>query len=84
MSLLETFQQGCCLYQEASFSKTDTPYKETEFPFGDTTYKLITKEDKIVLPAVKYYHKTLCHPGESLTELTMAQHFTWKGMQNTV
>jgi hypothetical protein len=50
----------------------------------------MTKEDKIVLPkalqtkAVKYYPKTLCHPGETRTEITMAQHYTWKGMQNTV
>jgi hypothetical protein len=62
----------------------------TEFPFGDKTYRIVTKESKITLPkalqtkAVKYYHTTLCHPGETRTELTMAQHYTWKGMRNTV
>jgi hypothetical protein len=57
----------------------DMPYKETEFPFGDKTYRIVTKESKIVLPKalqtkeVKYNHTTLCHPGETQTELTMAR-----------
>ena len=65
-------------------------YKETVYPCGDKSYTLITKENRIVLPkvmqkkAVEWYHQVLMHPGETRTELTMAQHFCWKGMRNTV
>jgi predicted outer membrane repeat protein len=68
----------------------DPPYIEEIFPFGDEEYCLITKGGKIVLPkslqtkAVKWYHVQLMHPGETRTELTMAQHYTWVGMRNTV
>jgi transposase InsO family protein len=71
-------------------AEKDTPYEEQSFPFGDKEFKLITKENKIVIPevlqlkAVQYYHLTLCHPGEKRTEATLAQHYTWKGMQKTV
>ena len=65
-------------------------YKTTVYPSGDKSYTLVTKEDKIVLPkamqkkAVEWYHAVLMHPGETRTELTMAQHFCWKGMRKTV
>ena len=57
------------------------------FPSGEKQYTLITKENKIVLPnmlqeeAVKWYHGVLMHPGKMRTDLTMGQHFAWKGMQ---
>ena len=65
-------------------------YTYTTFNFGDSSFDLITKHDKIVLPtslqrrAVQWYHETLLHPGLSRTELTMAQHYTWKGMHSTI
>ena len=65
-------------------------YKETRFPFGDKEFLLITKDSKIVLPkalqyiAVQWYHVALMHPGETQTELTIAQHYTWSGLRNTV
>ena len=65
-------------------------YKETVFPSGDKRYTLITKENKIVLPktlqeeGIKWYHGVLMHPGKTRTELTMGQHFTWRGMRHTV
>jgi hypothetical protein len=71
-------------------AQKDTNYVKQEFPFGDKKFSLVTKDSKIVLPlalqrkAVQYYHCTLCHPGEQRTELTMNQHYTWKGMRNTV
>jgi hypothetical protein len=38
-------KQDAC-YIKRRLSKKATLYKGTEFPFGDITYKLITKEDK--------------------------------------
>ena len=77
-------------YIQKRLNDRDTPYAKQEFPFGDKKFNLVTKQDKIVLPtslqtkAVKYYHTTLCHPGETRMELTMGQHYTWKGMRNTI
>jgi len=70
--------------------KSPNRYVVQERKFSGTTYKLVTRENKIVLPtsmqrkAVVWYHQVLCHPDETRTELTMAQHFCWKGMCNTV
>ena len=70
--------------------KSPKRYVIQECKFSGTTYQLVTREDKIVLPtsmqrkAVEWYHQILCHPGETRTELTMGQHFCWKGMRNTV
>ena len=54
-------------------------------------YDLVVREDKIVLPkalqkrATEWYHAVLTmHPGETRTELTMGQHFTWSKMCSTV
>jgi len=52
--------------------------------------KLITKDDKIVIPEqlqeriVQWYHTFLCHPGETRTESSIRQHFTFKGLQTRV
>jgi len=84
------YRQKRDAYIQRRLGETDTPYIEQSFPFGDETFKLITKDDKIVLPkelhtkAVKYYHYTLCHPGQDHTEETLRQHYTWKGMRHTV
>ena len=65
-------------------------YKLLERKFSGQTFSLVTREDKIVIPkdlqkqTVEWYHEMLCHPGETRTELTIAQHFCWKGMRNTV
>ena len=70
--------------------KSPNRYDTQERKFSGQTYTLVTRENKIVLPtslqkkAVDWYHKILCHPGETRTELTMGQHFCWKGMQTTV
>ena len=48
------------------------------------------KEGKIVVPtplrqkAVEWYHEQLCHPGETRTEATLRQHFTFPGLKPTV
>lgn len=70
--------------------KHSAAYSTEDYKHGDKTYNLITKNCKTVVPkslqkrAVKYYHSLLMHPGETRTELTIAQHFTWKGLCNTV
>ena len=33
---------------------------------------------------VQWYHESLCHPGESRTEQTIRQHFTWKNLKGKV
>jgi hypothetical protein len=65
-------------------------YREIPFRGGDKTHDLICKNDKIVVPQplqrrlVHWYHEMLCHPGETQTELTIRQHFDWKGLRKTV
>ena len=66
-------------------------YRQQEFKHSDKSYTLVTnKEGKIVLPedlqrkATEWYHTHLLHPGETRMELTIGQHYCWKGMRNTI
>ena len=66
-------------------------YSRKTFPFGDDSHDLIVFQGtKIVIPAklqkraVEWYHTQLLHPGETRTELTIAQHYHWKGMRATI
>ena len=51
---------------------------------------LICHNDKIVIPSslqkrvVEWYHTTWCHPGETRTEQTIRQHFTWTRLRQDV
>ena len=57
---------------------------------GGKKWALITYKNRIVIPkslqerTVTWYHETLCHPGETRTEQTIRQHFTWKNLRETV
>ena len=57
---------------------------------SDKSYELITRNEKIVVPAVlqsktvEWYHHTLMHPGEKRLELTIGQHFYWKKMREHI
>ncbi len=73
----------------------DPAFSEQEFRHSDSKYTLVVRKDldgnqQIVVPkvlqkkATEWYHETLCHPGETRTELTLKQHFYWKGMRKTV
>jgi len=59
------------------------------YAFSDSTYELITKNDKIYVPehlqhkCAKWCHSTLMHPGEQSLGLTIAQHHTWIGLKPT-
>ncbi len=64
--------------------------KKKSFKYGDHSYELITRKDKICVPkdlqirAADWYHGLLMHPGEKRTLLTLGQHFYWKNMDKTV
>jgi len=64
-------------------------YIKKPYVFSDSTYELITKNDKIYVPkslqhkCAEWYHLTLMHPGEQRLELTIAQHCTWIGLRAT-
>ena len=65
-------------------------YTKVPFKYSDKEYQLITRDGRIVVPralqvrATKWYHLHLMHPGETRTELTLAQHYVWKGMRQTI
>src|SRR5210317_352670 len=65
-------------------------YHIKTFRGGEKKYPLLCYAGKILIPKtlqkriVEWYHTTLLHPGETRTELTIRQHFTWKGLRNTV
>jgi len=51
---------------------------------------VVYNNELIVVPlalqkrAVKWYHEILCHPGQTRTEMTIGQHYYWKGMRTTI
>ena len=57
---------------------------------ADKKYSLICRKHKIVIPkllekqVVEWYHNALCHPGETCTELSIAQHFHWKNLSKPI
>ena len=65
-------------------------YTIDTFRRGDQNHCLIFRNINICLPTtlqnktVDWYHKMLCHPGETRTEQTLRQHFDWKGLRTTV
>jgi len=65
-------------------------YSITAFRGGGRKRLLITLHKKIVVPKVlqrsivQWYHINLCHPGETRTEQTIRQHFTWTNLRATV
>ena len=71
-------------------AKTDKNYSIKQFHGADKKYSLICRKHKIVIPkqlekrVVEWYHHTLCHPGETRTELTISQHYYWKNLRKTV
>jgi RNase H-like domain found in reverse transcriptase/Reverse transcriptase (RNA-dependent DNA polymerase)/Integrase zinc binding domain len=70
--------------------RTSPAYSLRSFRGGGKIRKLIVKNSKIVVPTklqkrlVQWYHYTLCHPGETRTEATISQHFTWNKMREHI
>jgi len=64
-------------------------YIKKSHMFSDSTYKLITKNNKLYFPkylqhkCAEWYHLTLMHRGEKRLELTIAQHYAWIGLSTT-
>ena len=64
--------------------KLNKDYLVKQFHGADKKYSLICRKHKNVIPkllekqVVEWYHNVLCHPGESRTELSIAQHVYWK------
>ena len=64
-------------------------YTLNTFRGGDKDHRLICRNNKICLPkalqkkTVDWYHEMICHPGETRTELTIRQHFDWRGLHAT-
>lgn len=69
---------------------TSPEHSRKQFAHGDKSFELITRHDKICVPkdlqlrAIEWYHTILMHPGETRTELTIGQHFFWKGMKEMI
>ena len=65
-------------------------YSINSFHGGEKDRLLILKDRKIVVSKslqqriVTWYHTMLCHPGETRTEESIRQHFTWKGLKPEV
>ena len=57
---------------------------------GGKRTDLVCHNDRIVVPTslrrrlVNWYHNQLCHPGETRTEQTIRQHFTWPKLTKEV
>ena len=62
-------------------TKLNKDYSIKHFHGADKKYSLICRKHKIVIPkllekqVVEWYHSALWHPGETRTELSIAQHF---------
>ena len=75
---------------------TSDLYDKKVYKHSDKEYDLIVRTDevtnqtKIVVPKTlqkkltEWYHLHLLHPGETRTELTIGQHFYWKGIREQV
>ena len=65
-------------------------YTLNSFRGGGKSRDLVCLNDKIVIPkplrkrVVEWYHTQLCHPGETRTEQTIRQHFTWANLRKDV
>ena len=71
-------------------AQNNKDYSIQNFHGADKKYSFLCKIRKIVIPkqlerqVVEWYHDTLCHSGETRTELSISQHFNWKNLHKTV
>jgi hypothetical protein len=81
-------------YIQKKLKEKDTRYSVQSFKRSDRTFDLVVYNDgsseRLAVPkslgkaVATWYHDILCHPGELRTELSIAQHFYWKGMRETI
>ena len=87
-TIMKHQQMDKLLIEKAKSNVND--YSIKHFHGADKKYSLICYKGKIVIPLklqkrlVEWYHHTLCHPGETRTELSINQHFYWKNLRKTV
>jgi hypothetical protein len=88
--LLKTEQQKD---QEVKSLLCQSPkqYKTVTWKHGNHEYQLVVDNNRcIYIPkqlqqhACMWYHQMLMHPSKTQTELTITQHYMWKGMCKTV
>ena len=74
----------------AQTAKLHKDYSIKHFHGADKKYSLICRKHKIVVPkllekqVLEWRHNALYHPGETHTELSIAQHFYWNNLRKTV
>ena len=84
------FEQRKWTALQQKLKDRDTPYKTEKFKHSSHSYEIVTKDGKIAVPpklqrpAAEWYHTFLYHPGETRMELTLRQHYDWKGLRGTV
>ena len=84
------YRQGKDKGLQKLLKSTTNAYRKETRRFSDKTYELITNDGKIVIPkdlkvkCAEWYHTHLLHPGETRMELTIGQHYYWKGMRRTI
>ena len=70
--------------------KKESWHKTKEYRTASKVRTLITKDNKICVPRtlqktiVNWYHKQLCQPDVTRTELTVCQHFIWDRLKTMV
>ena len=70
--------------------RSSDKYATHSYRGGGKRRDLIVRDGKIVIPqslkqrVIDWYHVQLCHPGLNRTEMTINQHFTWKGLRDDV
>ena len=76
---------------QAKLTEEGTRYRTERIKHSSFNYDIIVNgEGKIVLPpalrrpATEWYHQFLCHPGETRLELTLRQHYDWRGLREDV
>jgi len=76
---------------QAKLTEKDSKYETKKIKHSSFEYDIIVNgEGKIVLPpslrkpAAEWYHLFLCHPGETRLELTLRQHYDWRGLRADV
>jgi RNase H-like domain found in reverse transcriptase/Integrase zinc binding domain len=71
-------------------AKTNKAIVAKPFQAAGQQFELLCFKGRIMIPKrlqrriVTWYHEQLCHPGETRTESTIAQHYYWRNLRNDV
>ena len=70
-----------CIFSECAIEERTHSDKKCQIL---TKNGLICAPTSLQTPAAEWHHYHLCHPGETRLELTLRQHYDWKGLRTTV